>query len=263
LSINSQKRYRGIPLTVIIVLVLLGSWMSFASRQKAQHPLEAQCEDCHLVRGEITQANAGQLKASQERLCGGCHEDALRVSHPSGKSVSRTLPEVFPLDWKGDMTCSTCHDVHGSSAGLMRVPQRGADLCTQCHAAAFFTRMADGAESVLHSGHLDASGRLAGRKLDAFSFRCMECHAEETTIKGLVITGNIARHTGSSLNHPVGVSYQQAVAFGGYHPRERLNDAILLPGGVVSCISCHEGYSMEHGKLVMEGDNLCYECHDL
>ena len=246
-----------------VFFVLLWSWITNANKRPEIHPLDAKCEDCHLARGEITRSNAGQLKASQERLCGICHEDALNVSHPSGFHVSRELPEQFPLDWKGDMTCSTCHEVHGHEPGLMRLPERGIDLCSRCHTAKFFSSMADGAESVMHSGHLDATGRLSGQDLDPYSFKCMECHSEKATIKSLIITGSVARHISSSVNHPVGISYRQAATFGGYHPREMLDERILLPGGRMSCISCHQGYSMQHGKLVIEGEGLCYECHNL
>ena len=92
------------------------------------------------MRGEITRKNAGQLKASQERLCGVCHAAALKVIHPSGVPVSRELPGQFPLDWKGDLTCSTCHEVHGDEPGLMRVNERGIGFCTQCHTEDFFTK---------------------------------------------------------------------------------------------------------------------------
>lgn len=160
------------------------------------------------------------------------------------------------------MTCSTCHYVHGQNPGLMRVPERGLPFCSLCHDEAFFERMRDGAQSVIHSGHLDASGRLDDLSLDSYSFKCMECHSDETSIGGLSFTGVVARHGVSSVNHPVGVSYQEAERYGGYHPLSLLNELLLLPDGKVSCVSCHEGYSAIHGKLLIKGEKLCYECHD-
>ena len=45
----------------------------------------------------------------------------------------------------------------------------------------------------------------------------------------------------------------------------KLSKKILLPMGLVSCVSCHEGYSQNHGKLVISnaGSALCFACHDL
>ena len=37
------------------------------------------------------------------------------------------------------------------------------------------------------------------------------------------------------------------------------------PDGGIGCVSCHAGYSAEHGGLVLPatGSGLCYACHDL
>ena len=54
-------------------------------------------------------------------------------------------------------------------------------------------------------------------------------------------------------------------AFGGYVAQERIPREIRLPGGKVSCVSCHQGYSASHGALVSLGNGspLCGSCHDL
>jgi len=47
-------------------------------------------------------------------------------------------------------------------------------------------------------------------------------------------------------------------------PRELLDDRIRLPGGEVSCRSCHSLYSPHEGHLVIPNDRsrLCLSCHD-
>jgi len=40
---------------------------------------------------------------------------------------------------------------------------------------------------------------------------------------------------------------------------------IWLPDGKLSCVSCHQPYKKEHGKLVVTNANssLCLQCHSL
>lgn len=117
------------------------------------------------------------------------------------------------------------------------------------------------------SGHLGLPSTNSWKSLDPYSVQCMECHGErgdvavETSIDSETIL--IVRH--GSKNHPVGVSYAQAEAYGGYKPAFKLSKKIQLPNGMVSCISCHEGFTKNHGKLITTIDysSLCYECHDL
>lgn len=49
------------------------------------------------------------------------------------------------------------------------------------------------------------------------------------------------------------------------HPRRIVERTLLLPDGKVSCVSCHQGYRKEHGKLVVtkEKSALCFECRNL
>ena len=51
------------------------------------------------------------------------------------------MPPEFPLDWKGDMTCSTCHNVHASDPVKLRVKRQGKALCQSCHDPDFFARL--------------------------------------------------------------------------------------------------------------------------
>lgn len=75
----------------------------------------------------------------------------------------------------------------------------------------------------------------------------------------------LLRHSSGSANHPIGRSYAAAVPYGGYRPEILLSKSVWLPDGKISCVSCHQGYSSDHGKLVTpkRGSALCYECHDI
>lgn len=230
------------------------------------HPVGVACRECHLAGDVVNRGNASLLVADQERLCSRCHEYATQMSHPSGFSPKVKIPGVFPLDWKGDLTCSTCHDIHGDSPGLLRGNKRGRDLCESCHDRNFFDRMRDGGVSMLKSGHLDDGGNSSGVELDSYSLQCMGCHSGVEGVRQVEVGQNlVVRHAGSSGSHPVGASYVQAENTTRLRPKSMLSESILLPDGRVSCVSCHLAFTQKHGALVMsnQGSQLCFQCHDL
>ncbi len=246
------------------VLVSLLSVLSAYSMLVPTQTMEsAACNSCHLWSSSVDITADPALLASQELLCADCHAGALIASHPSGVTPSMAVPATLPLDWKGDVTCSSCHLVHSQIHGALRAENAGAPFCESCHPQTFFASMVDGGTSTIISGHLGASGVLQ----DPYSIECMSCHIEEgeagqefpVSVDG---QGNV-RHRGA--NHPVGGSYESASSYGGYRPISQLHENIVLPNGLISCVSCHLGYSETHGELVTLNDTsaLCYQCHQL
>lgn len=224
------------------------------------------CESCHLAGKAVKPEQAHLLVASQEKLCGACHQTTNQVSHPSGFAPIGKMHDDYPKDWKGDLTCSTCHDVHANNKGLMRGSRRGRELCLSCHEANFFVRMRDQGSSMMAGGHMGARSANDDEALDSYSRKCMECHGGKgSSTTPLTVRNMVIRHGTASLNHPIGTNYAKAVKFGGYRVAAKISKKILMPGGVVSCVSCHEGYSKSHGKLTIPTDKsaLCFECHDL
>ena len=255
---------RALTLLVLASILAGGSWLARTRDRGADHPAGLACGHCHLAGDRTTPDTAHPLVASQERLCGDCHADALTLSHPSGLRPLRPLPRGFPADWKGDLTCSTCHEVHGDGRARTRSARRGRAFCLQCHDSAFFAAMADAGLSIQHTGHL--GGGAVGLDLDPYSRQCLDCHADSSLAgNALVDRGGVVRHGSGAASHPIGGDYDQAARSGAYHPRQDLDPAILLPGGKVACVSCHVGYSREHGALVIAnaGSRLCMEGHDL
>jgi predicted CXXCH cytochrome family protein len=230
------------------------------------HLSKSDCAGCHLAGKNVNAQQAAMLTTSQEVQCGRCHATAIQVSHPSGFVPRNKPPAMYPLDWKGDLTCSTCHEVHGSSPGLMRGGKLGKELCFACHEADFFKKMRDGGAS-MQGGHLDHGGDGKGVELDVYSRQCLECHSQNGDPKSgaSIDRKGVLRHASRSVNHPIGIDYQKAAAFGGYRPRQTVERKLLLPNGRISCVSCHQGYMKEHGKLVLNNvrSTLCFECHDL
>lgn len=252
---------------LVLALVIAGGFAyAVLSSGSRQHLQNTDCASCHLGGKSVTAQQAGMLLASQEVLCAKCHPNAIKLSHPSGFQPKARPPEPYVLDWKGDLTCSTCHEVHGHEPGLMRGARQGKDLCLACHDAAFFKKMRDGGASLM-VGHLAKGIDSHAPTLDVYTRQCMECHGNsgDPKIATSIDRNGIARHASRSVNHPVGVNYQKASTFGGYRPRNVVERKLVLPDGLVSCVSCHHGYLQEHGKLVVTKaeSKLCYECHDL
>ena len=247
----------------VLGLAAVFVWHKHARSKIADRHMEMACNTCHLGPAEVEAGHGDKMVASQEQLCSGCHRGAIEASHPSGFSPKRPLPSEFPVDWKGDLTCSTCHDIHNDMPGHMRVAATGRELCLACHAPDFFDDMRDNGASMVLSGHVDASTDPI-RVIDRYSLRCMVCHAEMAFVLGSDSNAaNLSRHGNGSMNHSIGADYQLAAIYGGYRPAFQLAQEILLPNGKTSCVSCHLGYSREHGRLARPRADLCFECHDL
>jgi predicted CXXCH cytochrome family protein len=248
------------------LLLSLAASVLFAVATRAPHLSVSECATCHLGGTEVNAAQAKKLVAAQEQLCVKCHQSAVKMSHPSGFAPQRALPAEYPLDWKGDLTCSTCHESHGSTAGLLRGTKRGKSFCLDCHEASFFSQMKDAGTSVVSSGHMPL--RPATIDVDAHSLHCLGCHTTGSYAGGGTVNvgkNGIVRHASGAAAHPIGRVYRDVSRNGDYHPESQLaQKKILLSDGKISCISCHEVYKKEHGKLVITMDRsaLCFGCHD-
>lgn len=240
--------------TAAILLTLVLSSPAQAGVSRTSHATMA-CTQCHAqAQGD---ARAVLVKAQTE-LCSGCHQSAARFSHPSDFRPVRTLAANYPLDHRGEFACSTCHDVHSASAGLMREGKRGRDLCLSCHTENFFSTMKDQGRSLFASGHLAIGNDIRASGFDGYSASCLTCHVEH---------GNGPRigARASGNNHPIGAVYREAQRRGNYRTVAELPREIALPDGKVGCVSCHSGYSRDHGALVVTSDRsrLCFGCHNM
>lgn len=229
------------------------------------HPESVECSQCHLAQDNITEENAYQLISAQEILCQSCHEESLKVSHPTGFTPDRALPAEFPVDWKGELTCSSCHNIHQQRHGSLKGNKSGKAFCLACHQAEFFQSMADGGASIQNMGHSGKRRKDNRSLIDAYSLQCMGCHSDKGDGPDVLINSKgIVKHSSGS-NHPVGISYRAAMTRGRYRAESELSKSILLPNGNVSCVSCHNGYDKKHGALVKldQRTSLCLECHDM
>lgn len=223
---------------------------------------EIACASCHLDGESVTLKTARRLIATQVRICSRCHETAVTLGHPAGITPARSLPPGYPLDWKGQMTCSTCHDFHGAGPGRLRQVDGRQQLCAACHSDMQFAGAAWEGSPLLASGHLAQAAPPAGAPIDGYSAHCVQCHADEFSLPGHERVAFTASNATGMANHPIGSRYTRA------DPRRDLRSPALLPAGVllpegrVSCLSCHKGYTLDHGAMVEAEGRLCTSCHD-
>jgi len=103
------------------------------------------CEFCHDTKPDTTKpVDVSELRFRGDivLLCMRCHEI---VPHPAGSNhngfpdeeiVERAnivLPEEFPLDAAGRLTCATCHNPHVGDPGATRGVEVGMEICPSCH----------------------------------------------------------------------------------------------------------------------------------
>jgi predicted CXXCH cytochrome family protein len=106
-----------------------------------------------------------------------------------------------------------------------------------------------------------ALGRVG--RLEATTRTCLSCH------DGLAAPGvEYATTRGAGHgSHPVDVDYAQASMRprARFRPQGALPASVVLPGGKVTCTSCHDGASREkhHTAMPMERSRLCTSCHDV
>ena len=215
---------------------------------------------------------------------------------PSGPGVSNhpvyvvpsaavSIPSGWPLDPGGSITCATCHLSLPPSIGngLVKTRLREANIafskprtfCMNCHrdssggSAVTAHWMAVPKAHILSESFRDHSSN--GSAMDGASRDCLSCHDGVTASDAGHETG-MSRGSGyfgdKGRNHPIGVPYPRSGTRRVEVPLRSaaaLPETVRLPGGVVSCVSCHDLYQPEKNRLSVpvEGSRLCLTCHEM
>jgi predicted CXXCH cytochrome family protein len=104
--------------------------------------------------------------------------------------------------------------------------------------------------------------------LDSFSTGCVACHNGIVTPQDSL---NFKNNPDSRMQmlagkHPIGMDYARYAAVNGNlrKPGE-LNPKLVLVGGKVSCVTCHDALNPAKNHLALNnsGRDLCIECHNL
>jgi len=268
-----MKPAKTLLLTVIISAVLLAAVGYVSSRWESYHGFDGMCLDCHLTQPDRNSKKAGTLVKDITVMCATCHEGVQDLSHPVDITPSMDVSPAFPLDWKGHVTCVTCHPVHDEGYGdfHLRVRAKGEGFCVNCHSD-IESEMHKVAVGTAHTGKVMVARYVPGQLdvvLDELSIRCLACHdaifAGEALVENFSFTLGFHDNNEIGVSHPIGVSYTETKRkyMGAYRNIENLPREITLFGGQVGCGSCHNPYSKRHFELVMsnEGSALCLACH--
>jgi len=266
----------GFTAVVLLILLTGAAVPAFSATDQPgvrdYHNFEGLCLDCHITRPAAGAENP-ILKKDVTVLCGKCHDRQDALSHPVDIKPVMHVPSELPLDWRGMVTCVTCHSAHKPGFGPSHIRTRagGSGFCVLCHS---------GLDSKMHSisgvgAHMGGVVKAAyvpnksiGVRLDEMSIKCMSCHdailGSDTTVSNVdILRGEHSNTTG--LTHPVGVSYAEAKRKykGAYRDIAKLPPQINFYGGRVGCGTCHSPYAAGHAELVMNnyGSNLCLACH--
>ena len=182
------------------------------------------------------------------------------VATPSGASPEGTIigskHDFSSYGWSQGKICLPCHTPHSAGSS------DSGPLWNHSPSARGSYRLYDG-----------GAGRAG-----AASLVCLSCHDGSTAVDAYdgmdgaqfiqdIGTGRATIGRGGDLrtDHPIGVQYPDFDR--GFRPRVRIEaeGAVLLPGGQVECLSCHDVHN-QYGVekfLVKSNDRsaLCLTCH--
>jgi predicted CXXCH cytochrome family protein len=270
---------RFLIIALFLILVSVGAGVLISDNGNP-HTMKTDCMGCHLRAPRPDEAGTNLFVADIETLCLRCHTEVkVTMSHPIGMKPTFKLPLDMPLDWKGELTCTTCHRMHSdddnhffSNNKFLRRNSSGKAFCLECHQNNFLSN-----RSMSHSVAQDAAHYTPGESfaqeatLDESSASCLTCHdgslAPDEGSAVVERTAGIWRHGGYSnrSSHPLGASYSKAHAEKprAYRLISSLPSTIRLPGGKVDCRSCHNLYSKNEHLLSVsnERSRLCLSCH--
>ncbi len=238
------------------------------------------CSSCH-IQADPSRSSVEMARKMTEpisRICGTCHEKALSegYSHPVDVRPQRVIvPADMPLSDSGEITCSTCHDVHseyttpyGTTTNFLRRGESGRAFCKICHGdlgALSQGHSASLGEAHFRSRYFESDSRL---EIDPMSRNCLSCHDGSYATSARIRTG-YWRHERALLRydngvHPIGVDYESArlsrALKVGLRPLSQVDRRIRFFNGKVGCGSCHNPYSTTQKKLVVS-NGLCLSCH--
>jgi len=267
---------KKISLYIVVICFVIVCFIAFSSFTGGDaHLFKGECDSCHLG-----MKNPEILIFEPDRLCTKCHKNQTERSHPSNLFPKKKVPKIFPL-YKGKMVCTSCHFAHhkfGNGKGkkgadinpyLLRYKVDGKEFCFQCHKGDFSGAADDAHALSMTKAHM--SENIASLKgiIDDNSRDCLSCHdGTLSSSAGVSMSGKGMNweHT-VGMSHPIGVSYEDAYRKkpGEYKNINMLDKRIKLFNGKIGCETCHDHYSKEKHRLVMDNyrSRLCLSCHDL
>jgi len=151
---------RVVYLILFLILILLPN-PSNAQVEPPRNPNSAKsCAICHyrwidtfFIEGrgsDLVDYTAEKMVATPE-MCFSCHDGSIADSRAKAYQTPQhktnapppdhmQIPDIFPLNEQGNLTCATCHTAHGVPSGpdsketiFMRTSNRNSAMCRMCH----------------------------------------------------------------------------------------------------------------------------------
>lgn len=168
-----------------------GSLMEWHGNEHAVN--DVACIDCHRIhQGPLPIKKS--LKLPEPDLCYSCHQEyQAKASFPSHHPVK-----------EGKMTCSSCHEAHGSTVRGLKTDERPNDLCFNCHArhqGPFVFEHGPVQEDcgICHDPHGTVANNLLKQNEPFLCLQCHESHFHATRTGASAGAANIA-FDGTKLN---------------------------------------------------------------
>ncbi|MCF6286418.1 MAG: cytochrome c3 family protein [Candidatus Hydrogenedentes bacterium] len=262
-------------LGVAVAITGIVSALTQSTRSESPHNRGGDCAQCHLNDATEALARGERLiyTSDIDTLCQKCHEVEAGLSHPSGMVGTADVPDNFPLDWAGRITCVTCHYAHRESRPdvtgyMIRGEKVGRQYCESCHSD-LASRVGSKHLFSYSRSHLGATrGQASARSLlDEVSLQCLGCHDGVVGSSASLVMGSSKgtwQHASIGLSHPIGVPYPpRDKRRTKYKPTASLDSRIRLFDQKLGCCSCHDAYSKSKHGLVMSNEKsaLCLACH--
>jgi len=231
-------------------------------------------------------------------MCFSCHDGSIKDSRAkleddSGHKINKEpprhmkIPEIFPLDEKGEMQCSTCHTAHGVQGGpdseetiFMRTSNKNSAMCRMCHPAADGGMAAGNHPAGIMERQVPAKlislGAVSGGKKNQIV--CETCHvAHGSPYESFLIEGAgnsalcLSCHQEKNIFGPEGERKPFHVI--NVPPQKAKIPAEFIAKGAktgyqgsIICLTCHQVHNhktQEKFLLIMrnEKSSLCLTCH--
>lgn len=177
-----------------------GSLMEWHGNEHALN--DVACTDCHKIH-HGGKSPGKSLKMAEPELCYGCHREYQAKS---------SFPSHHPVK-EGKMTCTSCHQAHGSSLKGLKSDERVNDLCYNCHAryqGPFVFEHGPVQEdcNICHDPHGTVANNLLKQNEPFLCLQCHESHFHATRtgssstagLGGLAIDGTSGTIPGANVN---------------------------------------------------------------
>lgn len=236
-------------------------------------------------------------------VCRQCHDgtqvlamgnwDPDATNHPLVLEEDDTVPDRFRLSEQDDMTCHTCHFVHGDTDGASaevvlgevvdfglhrdgettsRFP--GNDLCVECHDTYLDTETSHRRKSHpigLEPPRGTSADELiaAGARFEGEKLVCMSCHPPHgahsdpllvtAASNGALCTSCHEDHASGNSRHAVDVEVDRITL-----NRVESMGGAFAPNGHLTCLSCHDPHLSTSATLLrtsQSGTDACRACH--